>query len=476
MIANVVSFQVVLTVIGALFVLAPDGQAISAGENRKLASMPEFTWNELYDGKYTRGIEAYVADHFPQRDKFMELAGWLKSLRGLSVESGMHYAVNINEGLVDEDSTDDDLPEDGLSESLMWDTDRFPPSQLSRENASTRFAGQQAPPGDSNDSQAKSASTKSPGKARLRAGVFVYNGRAMQGFGGRATGSNAYASAINAYENEIGPKVDIYSLIVPTAQEFYLPSTHRRKSNREKANISGTYKQLDAGIKTVDAYSEIAAHTNEYLYFRTDHHWTALGGYYAYRAFCNAAKISPVPLSKMAKHTLKSTYFGTLYRLTQDRSLKKSGDKIEYFVPPTTTTMTKYLEDGKGRGWVRPLFRHKSSGYGVFLGGDAAMLRLTTSVKNGKRAIVVKNSYGNAFVVYLVSHYEELVFLDYRLFKGRLSDVINENERDTDLIFINGVHTSNARSHVKRIRRLLYRGRRLLRNKKESGANEKVPE
>lgn len=41
-----------------------------------------------------------------------------------------------------------------------------------------------------------------------------------------------------------------------------------------------------------------ASHNEEYIYYRTDHHWTSLGAYYAYRAWAlqtgRKAKVYPI--------------------------------------------------------------------------------------------------------------------------------------------------------------------------------------
>ncbi len=272
-------------------------------------------------------------------------------------------------------------------------------------------------------------------------GVVVYQGRAMQGFGGSAGGSDAYVDVLNTIREAVGERATMYSIIVPTAQEFYLPEP----GERERRNIAGTYARLAPGIRTVDAHAEIAAHTDEHLYFRTDTHWTGLGGYYAYRAFCTAAGVEAMPLERMERRVIRTGWLGSLHRLTRDRTLRP--DDVEIFVPPVEVEVRA---PGRGGGPERtvPLFRERSAGYTVFLGGDHPIMRLRTSVRNGRRAILVKNSYGNAFAVQLVSNYEELIFVDYRTFQGSLLELLDESERPTDLLFMNGSLTSNSRRHT----------------------------
>lgn len=285
---------------------------------------------------------------------------------------------------------------------------------------------------------------------RSSRGVLIHEGRAMQSFSGGPGGSSAYAQALNAIHRAVGDRATVYSIIVPTAQEFYLPEPAH---GDERANILGTYSLLADGIRPVDAHAELAAHADENLYFRTDTHWTGLAGYYAYRAFCRAAGVDPVPLERMERRVLNHAWLGSLYRITRDSSLR--ADEVEILVPPAQAELRI---PGGDADRTMPLFRERSPGYSVFLGGDRPITVGTTSTRNGRRAILVKNSYGNAFGVHLVSHYEEVVYIDYRTFRGSLLEVLGESQMPTDLLFMNGSLTSNSSRHTAMLLALLEDG------------------
>lgn len=282
-------------------------------------------------------------------------------------------------------------------------------------------------------------------------GIVVHEGRAMQGFGGSPRGSTAYAQALNTIHETIGNRVTIYSIIVPTAQEFYYPDSSESSRRRERPNILGTYGQLAPGIRPVDAHAELAAHTEENIYFRTDHHWTGLAGYYAYRAFCRAAGVDPVPLEQLERRVVNRAWVGSLRRFAGGAELEP--DEVEILVPPARAELRATPRSGPER--PVPLFRERAGGYSVFLGGDNPIVRGRTSTRNGRRAILVKNSYGNAFGVHLVSHYEEVVYIDYRTFRGSLLDVLAESELPTDLLFMNGSLTSNSPAQCRMLLALL---------------------
>lgn len=133
---------------------------------------------------------------------------------------------------------------------------------------------------------------------------------------------DVYAATLNKLKAEM-PNTKVYSLMAPTSIEFYAPKKYNSgKSHSQYQGINYIYGELK-GITPVDAYPEIAAHTNEYLYFRTDHHWTARGAYYAYRAFANTAGFTPVEINSLRTGKL-SPFLGTLYKATQSTAVEKN--------------------------------------------------------------------------------------------------------------------------------------------------------
>ena len=266
-----------------------------------------------------------------------------------------------------------------------------------------------------------------------------------------------YARVISSYRDEFDPDVRIFNIVVPTAAEFGLPDNYKDLSNPQKPNIDYIYSHLGEGIIPVDAYGALEAHQDEYIYFRTDHHWTGLGAYYAYTAFCEKAGLEPVPLSQMSAYRLEN-FLGTLYSLTRDSRLAETPDYVEYYIMPGTFDAyitqrdqpygpTQYLGDPWGE-YALPV-----NSYSVFLHGDFPLERIDTSNHNGRRAVVIKESFGNAFAPFLLSHYEQVFVVDQRYFQTSLVDLVKENNIN-DVIFINNIFAANTSSHIQCIDRL----------------------
>lgn len=254
----------------------------------------------------------------------------------------------------------------------------------------------------------------------------------------------------------MGSDVTLYNLIIPTSIEFYLPERYKSVTSPQKPNIENIYSQLDPRIKRVDAYSAIQAHTEEYLYFRTDHHWTGRGAYYAYTAFCEAAGLQPVALDSLEQRTLPD-FVGTLYKQAQDSQMLKNPDQVDYWLMPVEYTATQFRRGSPFYGIEVPLLGEYAKGgnsYSVFLHGDYPLTKIVTGNKNGRKIAMVKESFGNAFAPFLINNYEEVYVVDQRYFELNLPAFLEENGIH-ELLFINNIFAANTRLRVNEISRLM---------------------
>lgn len=410
-------FGLVLSGVGAWFFFSPK-LATSDEEKRKLAQFPVYSDDSLFFGHYIDSIDLYVADHFPRRNDWVDFANDLKGYRGFKNDEIAFY-----------DASD------------IKKNDPVPVKKSDSINDSTGTVEDTTagPPGEEVNN------------------LFIVEGRAMEIFGGNCKMAESYANTINKYQTEFaGTGLRIYDVAVPSSIEFFAPNQYKKQYSTEKKNIDCVYGALDPAIKGVDAHGALAAHTHENIYFRTDHHWTGLGAYYAYTAFCSSAGLTALQLNQM-EHKQKTGYLGSLYWLTRDSRLKDSPDTVEYWKIPGTYKATCYNKGDLTKGFKGSIYAEGASGangYGVFLGGDWPMMKIESEVKNGRKAVLVKNSYGNPFGTYLPYHFETVYVIDYRYYTGSLKQLIND-EKITDLIFLNGVFSINTSWHIQMVGKIM---------------------
>jgi hypothetical protein len=407
--ANIIVFCGML-LLGGIASLSMSKRAVSEMENRKLASFPKFSDSALWKGKYFKDIEAWYADNFPMRDRWISSANSFKNKLGFqSSEIKMYNEVNDAEANEKKDTAKEEIKNGPL-------------------------------PNDS-----------ATGEVKKR--VFVFKNRAFEMFGGGPGAGKQYADVINSYNRLLGPDIQVYNLIIPVALEFEITEKYAKLQKPNRPAIENIYNSEDSTIKKVWAIDEIRKHRTEYIYFHTDHHWTSLGAYYAYRAFCETAGFTPVSLDTVASK-VKPSFLGSLYRLTRDPGLESNPDSVRYYL--FRDSVNFYIGSPTGTWSKSKMYAEGASGpnsYGVFLQGDLPYVKMETQHKNGRRIAVVKESYGNAFSCFLINNYEKVLVVDQRYYTGDFIKLLKA-EGINELLFINNIFAAHTPFHIDKIKGL----------------------
>lgn len=259
-----------------------------------------------------------------------------------------------------------------------------------------------------------------------------------------------YAATVNKTAGKLKGISQVYDMVVPTSVGITLPDNKVKKvnsSNQEQA-INTIYKALNKNVTEIDLYDTLMQHRTEYIYFRTDHHWTHKGAYYAYQRFCEEKGLTP---HKLSDYTAKNygTYLGSFYQDTnKSKQLRK--DKLIAYLPISNKKTQMSYTSQQGGHYQGPVIYDgtnysTSLKYCVFVGGDNPYSVIKNKkIKDGSSCIVVKESYGNAFIPYLADHYQKIYVIDYRYWKGSVTSLAKK-EKVEDVIFINNISmTRNA--------------------------------
>lgn len=262
--------------------------------------------------------------------------------------------------------------------------------------------------------------------------------RVMEPYGNAYKNMKAYADTLNRLKAEM-PNTKAYCLMVPTAIEFYAPSKYNTgMSKSQYEGMCYIYEQLK-DIMPVNAYAEMAAHTDEYLYFRSDHHWTTLGAYYAYRTFAKVAGFTPVDKDSLQTGKI-SPFLGLFYNDTKSTALSDDPDYVEYFIPPVNTTaIASDTDAAMSNSYSIKVINTEttsSNKYLAFVGGDHGVVKITTDALSDKSIVVIKESYANAFVPWLCANYKTIYVLDPRQLTVQLADFVKTNSID-EVLFLN---------------------------------------
>lgn len=250
---------------------------------------------------------------------------------------------------------------------------------------------------------------------------------------------NVYIESVNNYAKNSTDDIKVYNLIVPTSSEFNMPIEYKDLSDSQKDGILYAYSKMDDKVITVDAYSNIEANKDEYLYFKTDHHWTALGAFRAYESFMKVKGVESIPLEKYNKIDSKNKYLGSIYNMTKNERLENNLDDIWYYKPLFSVEYSAINRDDtkwSAHQIIFPTYFEYNSKYAAFMGGDTAFSHIKVDTGLENKILVIKDSYGNAFIPFLLPHYGDIFVADPRYFKENIYDVIKDNKID-ELLIIN---------------------------------------
>jgi hypothetical protein len=442
---SVLVLPVLLTALGVAFFLVP-AQQISDVEARALAPWPAWSFEALREGSWTRDVELYVADHFPARESFVAFTFGVRARFGVrsrtTIYQGKGGALGgFDNPQLDErptSSTDAGERFDLFAEDAGADDDAGTEADAGVDDAGIEDAVLDAGP---------------PPLVTVEGGVLIVEGRGMMLLSATDETAKAFAQVLNLYGARLkGARV--YAVMVPGAGAFYLPKTEKTRGADELHNLEVMRAELSEKVTWVDVAGELGRHTGENLYYRTDHHWTGRGAYYGYRALAQAAGFMPLELDDLTWRTAQKPTLGSLFRITQDPVLERSPDVTEYPAAPVRYQSVSYVGPHFETPVRRPFVDEHGKGYLVYLGGDVGLMAARSTSKNGRRALLVKNSFGNPLAPLLLPHFEQVIVVDYRMYFETVKDLV-ARFRITDVFVQNATLTANDWHHQRRLREVL---------------------
>jgi len=184
----------------------------------------------------------------------------------------------------------------------------------------------------------------------------------------------------------------------------------------------------------VDTLEVLKEHSDEELYYRTDHHFKTLAAYYIYDEWGKMAGLKPLDLADFEVKTVSDEFLGTLESKVGGRF---SGDSIQVFIPKEEYRYTlKYSnsEAVKHNLYEMSALETKDK-YGIFFGGNHPFVE--ASIENGsmRKLLVIKDSYAHCFLPFAFLDFSEVDFVDLRYYNESLRGLMEKKEY-TDVLFL----------------------------------------
>ena len=254
-----------------------------------------------------------------------------------------------------------------------------------------------------------------------------------------------YAQIVNRTADNLKGKTAVYDLLIPLSSGITLPDPLYGKisSSGQKTALDKISALMNDNVSVINPYDNLMKHRDEYIYFRTDHHWTADGAYYAYEDLCKAAGLEAIPREKHKTDTFDG-FLGSFYKDTnQNEQLGANPDSIKVYYPVSEDTSLVYTNtNGNSNSWkvIWDVSDYSASmKYSTFIAGDNPFTKIENAdLNDGSACIIVKESFGNAMVPFLVDHYQTVYVVDYRYWQGSLTELAKETGA-RDLYFFNNL-------------------------------------
>lgn len=446
-ILNVWYVRVFILILFSFFILSliiPLRPKYSESEKRELAKFPKFTFSALFSGDYFDGINEWYSDTFPLREALTDVNAFFTGFYG---KTDVQIHGTVQKG--------DEIPTNNSSDT-----------ESTASEASTTASASESVSSDKLVITESSASSKTEAPATQTLGALLINGdTAYEYYNFVKATADTYVSAVNRAAGLLSGKSDVYCMIVPTSMGICAPDSIVSSVNtsNQKDAINYMYSGMkNSGVKAVPIFDTLKSHRDEYIYFRTDHHWTALGAYYAYCDFIKLKGGTPSPLESFKLHEFPG-YLGSFYTSSKKLpQLASNPDTVYAYEPAETNSIEIHYENGevKTQEIISDMTSAaQSSKYLTFIKGDRPLSIITNPALNdGSACVVIKESFGNAFVPFLVSHYQRVYIIDYRYFSkidGRGLTQFCADIGAKDVLFINNISATRNKSLVSSINALI---------------------
>lgn len=277
----------------------------------------------------------------------------------------------------------------------------------------------------------------------LASGLFIYGDAVYTQAWYSDSAAEVYAQTVEYYKKLFGESTRVSVVVAPVSSMVVDNEEVRSKVQDQDEMIQKIGAHMDSSINFVNPYADMYAHKDEYLFFKSDHHWTQRGAYYAYTAFCESVGLEATPLDEFSYEIRNDNYSGSLYDWTNDARVKNFTDFIEAFRPTKSHTMTVTASNGATYNYDTSIVSTNKS-YVTFIAGDNPYTVINVPDNpQDKSVLVLKDSFGNAFVPFLCEHYGNIIVVDVRYSSFNIYEQLKDYGL-SDIIFVNNTQAITA--------------------------------
>jgi hypothetical protein len=262
---------------------------------------------------------------------------------------------------------------------------------------------------------------------------------------------NDNINSINRFASKL-PGVLTHFLMVPNSVKIYEDKLPPFASPYDQlVTFEEVSEGLSEDVDFIGVYDTLLGKKDEYIYYRTDHHWTMRGAFYAYETLADHLGIIPYEMDDFDSEIISDSFYGTFYSKANNAHI--SPDSIEIFKPKFEVHCeVNFLDSGKTSDSLYEYsYLSEKDKYSMFLDGNHSLIKINTDIKNGKKLVVFKDSYSHCFIPFLANHYEEVHVIDLRYYKLNVYEYIKENHIN-EALFLYNVTTFSDNENIEQLK------------------------
>ena len=359
----------------------------SEGENRYLARFPELSLKSVKSGAFMSGLNEWLCDQFPFRDGFMTIRTEAERLSGVREINGVYLAADGT--LID-------------SYAVPKNTEK-----IIRQFSKLKAAA------DGTDTGLRLMLVPTAVSVRRNA---------LPGHS---------VSAMEAFQEDTIRRI---------SEETGIGTVPVRERLLDAERSVGAGEDPFAGALPAEAAAALSE-PGRILYYGTDHHWTTLGAYTAYTAWCDSCGIVPTPLSDYEAEIVTEDFRGTTWSKLNDRGI--APDRILLFRDPSAKLSVHYMDTGAVTDSLYGLERLSGKDkYSMFLDGLHPYIEVTNEgAESTGELLLVKDSYANSMVPFLTRHFRKIHIIDTRYYKQGPGSILKSRPEITDALILYNMNT-----------------------------------
>lgn len=243
--------------------------------------------------------------------------------------------------------------------------------------------------------------------------------------------------SLNTFVEEL-PSIKTHFLLVPNSIKIYEDKLPLFATPYNQLNTIEVVKEtLSKSIDFIDVYTTLNNNKDDYIYYKTDHHWTMKGAFYAYETLSEHFDFTPYSIKYFKSEIVSNSFYGTFYSKALNNNIKP--DSIEIFKPSLDISYKVHYKDNDILTDSLYEYSHldKKDKYSLFLDGNHALTTISTNVNNNNKIVIFKDSYAHSFIPFLANHYKEIHIIDLRYYNLNIYEYVLENDIEEALFLYN---------------------------------------